>query len=140
MTKPWKFDFKGVFDRVRKFAKDQGKKSLDDDHEWDGEECRYRNKDGLKCFVGCLIPDDRYDPSTEGKDVCNRTVLDQIPEFDGIILPSDDPTYRSLMTENVRRAIEFLGDLQAIHDGFEPDEWEDEFEEMAKQYGFGLSD
>lgn len=24
--------------------------------------CRYRTSDGLKCAIGCLIPDDLYDP------------------------------------------------------------------------------
>lgn len=31
------------------------------------EGCAYRAPDGSKCAAGCLIPDDLYDPSIEGK-------------------------------------------------------------------------
>lgn len=30
------------------------------------EVCRYRGEDGMMCAVGCLIPDDKYDPEMEG--------------------------------------------------------------------------
>jgi hypothetical protein len=31
--------------------------------------CLYRTDEGLKCAVGCLIPDDQYHPSMEGQTV-----------------------------------------------------------------------
>lgn len=31
--------------------------------------CKYRSFDGLKCAVGCLIPDELYTPKMEGGDV-----------------------------------------------------------------------
>jgi hypothetical protein len=31
--------------------------------------CSYRTTDGAKCAVGCLIPDDLYDPRIEGKSI-----------------------------------------------------------------------
>ncbi len=31
-----------------------------------GPRCRYRGKDGAKCAVGVLIPDESYTPSMEG--------------------------------------------------------------------------
>lgn len=30
-------------------------------------QCAYRDHHGFKCAVGCLIPDDMYDPEMEGK-------------------------------------------------------------------------
>ena len=32
----------------------------------DREHCLYRNDDGLKCAIGILIPDDKYDSKMEG--------------------------------------------------------------------------
>lgn len=32
-------------------------------------QCAYRTDQGLKCAIGCLIPDDKYDPKMEGKDI-----------------------------------------------------------------------
>jgi hypothetical protein len=51
-----------IFDKVAlhllSYAK-QGFKSVDD------RGCLYRNGEGLSCAVGCLIPDDLYDPVIE---------------------------------------------------------------------------
>ena len=32
-------------------------------------QCAYRTDPGLKCAIGCLIPDDKYDPKIEGKSI-----------------------------------------------------------------------
>lgn len=34
----------------------------------DNDRCMYQGNDGLKCAVGCLIPDELYDPNLEAKD------------------------------------------------------------------------
>ena len=64
-------------------------------------ECCYRASDGRMCAIGCLIPDDRYDPGIEGYSVFeNQDVWDALPsnvrEIEGV---------RSL-----------LSDLQRTHD------------------------
>lgn len=35
----------------------------------DSAVCRYRTEDGEMCAIGCLIPDDKYDPMIEGMPV-----------------------------------------------------------------------
>jgi len=32
-------------------------------------QCAYRDDRGFKCAIGCLIPDDKYDPKMEGKNI-----------------------------------------------------------------------
>ena len=50
-----------VFDFVVNHLRTQGKQAVDRDGD-----CQYCTPDGLKCAVGCLIPDDKYDPCIEG--------------------------------------------------------------------------
>ena len=54
----------GTFDTVLAHARKQGKKSLAHN---DQSSCLYRNEDGLMCFVGVLIPDDRYQETMENQ-------------------------------------------------------------------------
>ena len=43
-----------------------------------GEVCMYRAPDGAKCAAGCLIPDEKYHPSMEGKTL--YVVLREYPD------------------------------------------------------------
>jgi len=60
MTKPQKSE-QEIFDIVARHLLTQNKKAVNDKGE-----CVYRGKNGCKCAAGCLIPDDKYDPSFEG--------------------------------------------------------------------------
>src|SRR5258706_1958080 len=35
--------------------------------------CVYKNENGLKCAIGCLIPDEKYSPEFEGVSLHMRT-------------------------------------------------------------------
>lgn len=50
-----------TFDTIYKHLLDQGGKSVDRDTGI----CMYRGPNGTKCAIGCLIPDDKYDPKWE---------------------------------------------------------------------------
>ena len=52
-----------VFNKVAAHLLAQGKPALK------GEDCVYRSKDGLKCAIGCLIPDENYTPEMERKSI-----------------------------------------------------------------------
>ena len=53
-----------AFDTIVRHLRNQGRQAID------GEgACCYRTQDGLKCAVGCLIPDDKYGTDIEGKSV-----------------------------------------------------------------------
>jgi len=51
-------------------------------------QCAYRTDQGLKCAIGCLIPDDKYDPKMEGKDIryLQRVHPDLLPKVDSKFL------------------------------------------------------
>lgn len=81
--------------------------------------CRYRTPDGLKCAVGCLIPDEVYDAEMEGK----ALVLEY----------GHDP---------LRDTVTWLGHdlslaimLQRIHDEWDVKDWETQLEMLAQAEG-----
>jgi hypothetical protein len=53
-----------IFDKVINHLLQQGGPALNYNYD-DDPVCRYRSNNGLKCAVGCLIPDDQYDPLME---------------------------------------------------------------------------
>jgi hypothetical protein len=67
-------DKQQTFDRVLAHLRAQGVPASD------GGKCCYRTEDGRMCAVGCLIPDEEYDPGIEGN--AARDVLDYIPGAD----------------------------------------------------------
>jgi hypothetical protein len=59
-----------IFDKVARHLLKQNAKSRVVETGPDSDEtvhCKYRGPDGLMCAVGCLIPDDLYDPKMEGR-------------------------------------------------------------------------
>lgn len=65
--------------------------------------CKYRNSDGLKCAIGCLILDSEYDKNMEGSDIFYL-----YKNFPNISLFT---TYKMSI-----RILEFLNDMQHGHD------------------------
>jgi len=90
-----------IFDKVINHLLQQGGPALnynyDDDHK-----CRYRSNNGLKCAVGCLIPDDQYDPLMEGMGVI-------------VTFPSSDPL-NNWIAKYYEPHRHLLGALQSLHD------------------------
>ena len=85
--------------------------------------CRYRTPDGLKCAVGCLIPDELYDPKMEGKTVGAVQQLHAeraghfFREFDSGLLDA----------------------LQAVHDRHEVEQWPSQLLKVADLFGLDTS-
>jgi hypothetical protein len=81
-------------------------------------DCLYRSPDGLKCAVGCLIPDELYDKEIEGAAVggCNAPILECANILREILLESGIPDEKGIW--------EMLEDLQKIHDNANVDRWE----------------
>lgn len=76
--------------------------------------CMYRTAEGLKCAVGCLIPDDVYTSRIEHKTVENLC--------DGAV---KEFTFLKDFDKN------FLRRLQVIHDNAEVKDWEKELKAFA---------
>lgn len=76
--------------------------------------CRYRTAEGLKCFAGVLIPDDKYDPSMEGRGSYTVSFLVD--------------AYPSIEEQRL------IGRLQSVHDYYRIDEWEDRLRDIAAHF------
>jgi hypothetical protein len=87
-----------------------------------GEMCAYRGKNGTKCALGTLIPDDKYDPSLEGCGPYDNNVIVAMGYEPSDLLGSDR---------------KFLIKLQEIHDCHRPSEWAEELKLLAS--GTGLT-
>ena len=79
----------------------------------DAEVCVYRASNGLKCGVGCLIPDEEYRPSFEGK--YSRDVQREC---------------QSLRDINA----DLLEDLQHVHDSAPVDRWDEALRVVGKRF------
>lgn len=67
-----------VFDKVALHLLKQNARSLAKEASGGAAQgdCAYRGENGLMCAVGCLIPDDLYDPETEGTTASNIIACD----------------------------------------------------------------
>ena len=96
-----------VFNYVKEHLLNQNQRSLDP---W-SLQCQYRSQteDGkvLMCAVGCLIDEDSYSEKIENLSASNEDVMKAI---------------RGSIT-NWKVNSDMLGELQNIHDEYEPDQW-----------------
>ena len=99
-----------VFDKVVTALREQGCKSMDDGA------CVYRSKDGRKCAVGHLIPDELYHERMEGK-VCFH-------------LCRAYPGVRRLGLN-----MTLVLNLQRAHDHFPVEAWENKWADIANRHG-----
>lgn len=99
-----------IFDTVAAHLYKQNKRSYKGNARMSGGFCVYRSPEGLKCAVGCLIPDEDYDPRMDDNE-CMRggtyvsKLVDLAPEL-GFRLPA-------YFSANVA----LLASLQRAHDG-----------------------
>ena len=102
-----------IFDHVITHLKVQGHPA----HEEDGS-CAYRAEDGSACAVGCLIPDEDYNPVFECKSLdeltanirkwCEESQRDEVVAQPGLLLARLHLLHHADM----------LGDLQIVHDNW----------------------
>lgn len=86
-----------TFDRIVAHLRQQKRQSVND------HSCLYRGPNGTSCAVGCLIPDDLYDPKMEGNSV--ESVCD--------VYPSVGRMFREWGVDPC-----LLTDMQRVHDDF----------------------
>jgi hypothetical protein len=110
-------DRQAVYTRVRDHLLKQKRKSKDG-----GLGCLYRGPDGTKCAVGCLIPDELYDPGIEHAACDEMRVIRVLRKIPG-------------MEDVTGEDAKFLRGLQSIHDRDDPDEWEESLGDFARENG-----
>jgi len=90
-----------IFDVVAVHLVTQGTRAIDDHGN-----CRYWDQEtGRKCAIGCLIPENIYDPDFEGNSVHELSGAGWA-DLEAAVLPEDLPAW----------AISFLARLQETHD------------------------
>ena len=109
-------DRQKTYDTIKAHAIKQGKKSTN------GNICLYRDQDGLKCFIGAIIPDELYNPDMEGNDIYRLATWKQ---YDNI---------REYLNITAGDDINFLMNVQSIHDTFPVEAWVKMLEMAAQQY------
>lgn len=111
-----------VFDTVARHLLAQGVACIDLYDRTGTNVCRYRNNSGLKCAIGCLIPDERYGEWIEGASVNSERVLDAI-----------DPAYGPIMKGTTD--FQLLSRLQSVHDYRPVDTWYARLADVAVDFG-----
>ena len=100
-----------IFNKVVRFLREQNAQSKD------LGACKFRSKDGLKCAVGCLIPDKNYIPKMDEQ--CRSAyMLNDI----------------GLLPAHLEPYIGFLSELQTVHDCYAVSYWEQQWELVAVKH------
>ena len=126
------------FDIVVRHARKQGHRCVDE-----GGDCLYRFE-GDKCFAGALIPDNVYSTGMEQliiKPLLNaNTVSDIRPDsMEGTDGTLTDKNLQDLRGLGLAEHANLVVKLQKIHDDYEPNRWERQFEDIAQTYGLTYS-
>lgn len=77
-----------------------------------GPGCYYRSPTGLKCAVGCRIPDEIYDPAMDEENGSNGTSVDSLILRFGNILPPEIAAYENMFAE-LQTAHDWHGSVRA---------------------------
>lgn len=87
-----------IFDKVVVHLATQGKRAMH------GDDCQYRTPDGLKCAVGCVLPDDLYNPEMDSPNGSLSGISEVAKRY---------PEVKAYFGKD---NITFLSKLQMIHD------------------------
>jgi len=103
-----------IFDTVHAHLIKQSEKSI---RAGTNSSCGYRGPRGLKCAIGALVPDDKYDQRMEGKGV--GTALRCTPQLEDFF---------------EGYSFSLLNDLQVVHDDAEIADWPHRLKIVAHQF------
>jgi len=115
-----------VFNRVTDHLLSQQKKSMTVTTNLPDGQCRYRSDSGLKCAIGALIPDDKYQPDMEG---CTAPALIQRFGWEAVGLDGSNLTLDEQYSLRC-----FLDNLQCVHDLYAVEDWKKELLAVAMKY------
>lgn len=108
-----------IFTHVVTQARKMSARSVVFNYKNTGSKCAYRGDNNNRCFIGHIIPDDKYSFEMEEW---------PLPEVFSVFLDIElEPEHE-----------DFLYALQAIHDYNQIEEWEDRFQEFAQIYNLSV--
>ena len=90
-----------------------------------GGYCAYRGDDNRKCAVGWLVSDDTYDDDIEGLGVRELSWMHVGQQI-----------FKKNHISSSERSIEFLADLQDLHDNSDNETLKERFRAFAKKRGW----
>ena len=135
-----------VFDTAAKHLIAQGRPAVpegEEETEAAMSSCLYRTAAGLKCAVGCLIPDTLYAPEIEGGGVLS--ILEAVRANDLTVLPSNSRALSNVLGElglMDERALDLLNALQRMHDAYADEygciDWRPGLARVADQFGLDM--
>ncbi len=107
-----------IFEKVKTHLLEQNALAMDEEL----VSCQYRSKEGLKCAVGCLIPDKLYEPIMEG-----NMVDGLLRDFHSLspFLLAEDLSYKD--------GLGLLENLQYMHDNALTLNWPEELDEIQQE-------
>lgn len=109
-----------IFNKVAAHLMKQQKKSRNTNGS-----CKYRGPKGLKCAVGCLIPDSKYQDAFDNmKDTTIKCVLETVGEIE---------LFGQKLEPGIN-TINLLSDLQSIHDHELILNWRFSLQSLAEAY------
>lgn len=89
------------------------------DRAYEGGQCRYRTTSGLRCAIGCLIPDEAYEPDFED------TGLGPIGNYSKTGIEAQRAQQAILTAAGLTQAQQALGyKLQCLHDNEALADWD----------------
>lgn len=114
-----------IFEKVAKHLLVQNEQSSDPIY----DKCMYRDPDGRKCAVGCLIPDDKYFPMMDFmfQPLYNNSSVKHALGDAGIDV------------ENLE-IMNLLQALQSTHDSYQPEEWVKRLKSVALMHKLDTPD
>ena len=122
-----------IYDDVLAHLRKQGKAAVNT-----GGDCQYRGASGTSCAVGCLIPDELYDPLIEGLSVV-PLVKATMPEDRKHQAQALRPVLARIKNHIGAKHLPLLCELQDAHDLDLFDSglvaWEKEMHRIARDFG-----
>lgn len=124
-----------IFDKVVNHLREQGCRSS---RPGSRAFCSYRGENGLKCAIGCLIPDNLYHPKLEGRSILSIIkICDEIKDSPIHVTAKNILNYIGYVDktdEEKHKTKLLLIDLQQIHDCCIVSHWEYRFQKCAKEF------
>ena len=118
-----------IFDTVLEHLREQGKAAANAEGS-----CQYRGANGTACAVGCLIPDELYDPLIEGLGV-ERILEAVVPDYRQDQTQELLPVFARIKNHIGAEHLPLLSRLQYAHDVYLFDSgmaaWEEEMHRIA---------
>jgi hypothetical protein len=106
-----------VFNKVKQHLLTQNERST---VYINSDRCSYRGDNGMSCAIGILIPDELYNPCMEGSNF-----YELLEGFPAVAIHLDLDGLED---------VEFLAEIQNIHDGNRPEKWPTRLSKFAEEH------